>query len=135
MPRVSKTLLAINVFTVAIILSAAFNAYLIRIDNGGEALWNAKEAYFFIYQDMLGHRVKWLGYPFLAVGEIFGYIEPPDDSRGRMFVLRITSEGVERHVLELADRRQGSGPSMYTPREGRIWVNYPTLGGLCWWAG
>jgi hypothetical protein len=24
---------------------------------------------------------------------------------------------------------------MYTPMDGRIWVNWPTIGGLCWWAG
>jgi hypothetical protein len=135
MPKMSKTLLAINVFTVAIILSAALNAYLIRSDAGGYALWNAKEAYFFIGQDMLGRHVKWIEYPLLAAGEMFGYIAPPDDSRGTMFILRVTSNGVEHHVLNLPDRRQGSGPSMYTPRDGRIWVNWPTIGGLCWWAG
>src|SRR5258706_15249387 len=108
MPKISKTLLAINFFTIAIIVSAALNAYLIRIDAGGEALWNAKEAYFFIGQDIRGRHIKWIGYPLLAAGEMFGHIEPPDDDRGRMFVIRVTSEGVERHVLELADRRQGS---------------------------
>ena len=135
MPKISKSLLAINVFTVAIILSAAFNAYLIRSDAGGYALWNAKEAYFFIYKDTVGRHVKWIGYPFLVVGEILGNIEPPDDRSGTMFVVRVTAEGVERHLLEMTDRRQGSGPSMYTPMEGRIWLNFPTLGGLCWWAG
>jgi hypothetical protein len=135
MPKMSKTLLAINFFTVAIILSAALNAYLIRSDAAGHALWNDKEAYFFIYKDTVGRHVKWIGYPFLVAGEMLGNIEPPDDSRGTMFVLRVTSEGVERHALEMTDRRQGSGPSMLTPREGRIWANYPTLGGLCWWAG
>jgi len=134
MPKVSKTLLAINFFIVAIILSAALNAYLIRIDAGGYALWNAKEAYFFIYKDTLGRHVKWIGYPLLALGEMFGYIEPPDDGHGTEFVVRVTPDGVERHTLEMTDRTQGSGPSMFTPLEGRIWVNYPTLGGLCWWA-
>jgi hypothetical protein len=135
MARISKTLIAINLLTVAIILSAVLNAYLIRTDAGGIALWNAKEAYFFIGQDTRGRHVKWIGYPLLVAGEFFGHIEPPDDDRGSMFVLRVTPEGVERHVLELADRRQGSGPSWFTPLQGRIWANYPTLGGLCWWAG
>ncbi len=133
MPK--KTRYTIYFFSAAIVLSAAFNAYLIRSDVGGYALWNTKEAYFFIGQNIRGRHVKWIGYPFLILGEILGNIQPPDDDRGRMFVIRVTSDGVERHDLEFADPRPGSGPSEYTPRDGRIWVNYPTLGGLCWWAG
>lgn len=135
MPRVSKGLLAINFLTLAVVLSAALNAYLIRSDGGGYGPWNAKEACFFIYEDTLGRHVKWIGYPLAAVGEMFGYILPLDDSRGTLFVLRVTSEGVQRHVLDLKDYRQVGAPSMFTPLEGRIWASCPALGGLCWWAG
>ena len=118
-----------------LILSASLNAYFIRIDGGGDVLWNDKEAYLFIASNNLGHHVKWIGYPLLIVGEILGRIDPPDDSSGSMYVIRVTSSGVERHVFELTDRRPGSGPGWYTPIDGRIWANYPTIGGLCWWAG
>ena len=119
----------------ALILSLSFNAYFVRRDTGGDVLWNAKEAYFFIGSDTRGYHVKWAGYPLLFGGEMLGHIELPDDDRGVMYIMRITSAGLERHVLELPDRRPGSGPSMFTPLDGRIWANWPTLGGLCWWAG
>jgi len=118
-----------------LVLSASLNAYFIRIEGGGEVLWNDNEAYLFIASNILGHHVKWIQYPLLIAREMLGGTELPDDSGGSMYVIRVTSSGVERHVFELVDRRPGSGPSMYTPMEGRIWLNYPTLGGLCWWAG
>lgn len=129
--------LAIAVYAIggALVLSLTFNAYFVRRDLGGDVLWNTKEAYFFIGRDTRGYHVKWLGYPLVVLGEMLGRIELPDDDRGAIYVMRVTSAGVERHVLELPDRRPGSGPSMFTPLDGRIWVNWPTIGGLCWWAG
>jgi hypothetical protein len=129
--------LAIATYAVglALILSLTFNAYLVRVDIGGWALWNAKEAYFFIGSDTIGSHVKWAGYPLMVLGEMLGRIEPPDDHRLTMYIMRVTSAGLERHVLELTDLRPGSGPGFYTPLEGRIWANWPTIGGLCWWAG
>jgi len=118
-----------------LVLSASLNAHFIRIEGGGEVLWNDKEAYLFIASNIVGHHVKWIQYPVLIARESLGSTELPDDSSGSMYVIRVTSSGLERHVFELTDRRPGSGPSMYTPMEGRIWLNYPTLGGLCWWAG
>ncbi len=123
------------ILATGVVLSAAFNAYLIRTDVGGTALWNAREAYFFIGLDTVGRHVKWIQYPFLVAGEVLGDIEPPDDGLVSLFVLRVTPDGVERHILKHRDRRPGSGPGMFTPLEGRIWLNYPSIGGLCWWAG
>lgn len=117
------------------LLSAGLSAYMMRTDVAGNVLWNGTEAYFFIYRENDGYHVKWIGYPLIAVGERLGVIQQPDDRRGTMYVIRITPSAVERHVLELTDFRPGSGPSMLTPMEGRIWTNFPTLGGLCWWAG
>ncbi len=129
--------LAIATLTVggALILSLSFNAYFIRRDVGGWALWNAKEAYFFIASDTAGYHVKWAAYPLAVLGQMLGRIESPDDDRGEMYIMRVTSAGVERHVLDLPDRRPASGPSDFTPLDGRIWLNWPTIGGLCWWAG
>jgi hypothetical protein len=50
-------------------------------------------------------------------------------------VVRVTSSGVENHVLKLKDPEPGRGPGLYTPRANRIYANYPALGGLCVWAG
>src|SRR5579862_2249598 len=128
--------LAIATITIGgcLALAAGPNAYLVRSDAGGTALWNTNEAYFFIATDIKGRHVKWITFPFLVLGEILGNVQPADDSRGQMFVVHISRAGVERHVVELSDRRPGSGPGMYTPIEGRIWTNYPALGGLSWWA-
>ena len=91
-------------------MSLSFNAYFVRHDIGGGVLWNAKEVYFFIGSDTRGYQVKWAGYPLLFAGEMLGHIELPDDDRGVMYIMRITSAGLERHVLELPDRRPGSVP-------------------------
>ena len=117
------------------LLSGGLSAYVMRISIAGDALWNGQEAYFFIYREADGYHVKWIGYPLMAFGERLGVIEQPDDRRGTMYVIRVTPSSVERHALELTDWRPGSGPSMLTPIDGRIWTNFPTLGGLCWWAG
>lgn len=134
MPTITKTRVAVTILAVAVALSAIFSAYLIRSDAGGEVLWNAKEAYFFIGMDTSGYHVKWIGYPLEYGLAKLGYVEPPNDDRRSLFVLHVTSSGAERHVFDLPDRSVGSGAGQYTPRGGRIWANCPTLGGLCWWA-
>ena len=130
----TKSTLVIWVLVVCVVLSVGLRAYLIRTDAASDALWNSREAYFFVHRERFGWHVKWIGYPLMAAGERFGHIEPADDWRGTIYVVRITSSGMERHVLELTDRRPGSGPNMLTPIGDRIWTNFPALGGLCWWA-
>ena len=132
MPAIPKTKTAIAVFAVAVGLSAIFHAYLLRTDAGGEVLWNEKEAYFFIFTVDRGYHVSWLRYPLEYGLARLGYVEPANDTGGSFFVVHVTAAGVERHVLDLPDH---PGPSQFTPRGGRIWANWPTLGGLCWWAG
>jgi len=131
----TRSTLVIWIVAISVVLSAGLSAHLIRADAAGDAVWNGKEAYLFIYRERLGWHVKWIGYPLMIAGEFFRYIEPPNDWRGTMYVIRVTSSAVERHVLELTDRRPGSGPNMLTPIGGRIWASFPALGGLCWWAG
>lgn len=128
--------LAIGSVAVAIFifLSASLNAYLIRTNAGGKVLWNAKEAYFFIGADTRGWYVNWIRYPFVMLLAQLGNVEPANDDRLDMHVIRVTSAGVERYVVNMSDLRPGSGPYKYTPIEGRIWAYYPAIGGLCWWA-
>jgi hypothetical protein len=135
MLKFTRSTLIIWICILVVLLSAGLSAHMIRTDAAGDVLSNGKEAYFFIYREKDGYHVKWIGYPLMAVGESLGVIQQPDDRRGTMYVIRITQSAVERHVVELTDFRPGSGPSMLTPIEGRIWTNFPTLGGLCWWAG
>jgi hypothetical protein len=59
----------------------------------------------------------------------------PDDQCISVTVIRITESSVERHVVDVADTRPGSGPGFYTPIEGQIYANDPDLGGLSKWAG
>jgi hypothetical protein len=114
-----------------LVLAAALNAHIVRVDAGGNALWNTNEAYFFIATDAKGSHMKWITFPFEVLREALGDIESPRDRRRQLFVVRITSTGnVDRHVLDLLG---DAGPAMYTPIEGRIWAIYPALGGLCWW--
>ena len=83
----------------------------------------------------LGYRVKWIGYPLEYGLATLGYVEHPNDEGVSFLVIHVNSSGVERHALDLADFRQGGGPIQFAPRVGRIWANWPKLGGLCWWAG
>jgi len=128
----AKTKIAVLILFVAAVLATIFNAYLLRSDAGGEVLWNDKEAYFFLFSEAFGRHVAWIVYPFEYGLEMLGHFEPANDTRGSFFVVHVTSSGVERHVLDLSD---SPGPVQFTPRGGRIWANWPTCGGLCWWTG
>lgn len=119
----------------AVMAAASFNVYFIREYSGGTALWNASEAYVFTGFGRQGHHVRCLRYPWFSIKQYLGGIEDADDDRDFLVVFRITSSGVERHALKVENREPGMGPEQYTPLEGRIYVNYPALGGLCWWAG
>lgn len=134
MSRKPKRLIAV-VIAAAVIAAASFNAYFIREDTGGILIWNANEAYLFFNITSRGHYVKWLRYPWFSIKEYLGAIEDPDDDRGSLIVVRVTSFGVERHILKVENRGPGSGPNFITPLEGHIYANYPAVGGLCRWAG
>ncbi len=130
-----KLLIATICVAILIFLSVSLSAYWIDVSGGGQVLYNNKEAYFFIGSDTLGWHFSWIWYPFVMLMGRAGYIHPPDDNRGVLYVIRVTSAGVERYVVEQTNRSPGSGPGWYTPIEGRIWAHYPAIGGLCWWAG
>lgn len=134
MPTITKTKIAVTILAVAVGLSFILNAYLVRSDAGADVLWNEKEAYFFASTHTLGYRVKWIGYPLEYGLATLGYVEHPNDEGVSFLVIHVNSSGVERHALDLADFRQGGGPIQFAPRVGRIWANWPKLGGLCWWA-
>jgi len=109
--------------------------YVILDRGGGIALWSANEAYLFIGIDRIGHRVNALRFPWFFTKNFLGAIEDPDDRIYPLHVTRVTSSGIEYHVLELVSREPGDLPGQFTPRNGRIYANYPALGGLCVWVG
>lgn len=52
-----------------------------------------------------------------------------------LVVIHLGVSGVERHDLKLSPWSAGSGPGDFTPRAGRVYANYPELGGLSRWDG
>lgn len=109
--------------------------YNLRERVGGTLLWNANEAYFFAFITREGLPVSFLEYPWFSFKGFLGAWDPPDDERGSLVVIRVTSSGVERHVMKVEGSEPGSGPNFITPLEGGIYANYPAMGGLCRWAG
>jgi hypothetical protein len=120
---------------VAIAIIASLHLYFIRDSVDGTALWNSSEAYFFIGVHAHGLHVSLLGIPRLFVTQLLRGVELPDDDRISWVIVRATSSEVERHIVKQEDPDPGRGPTMFTPRGDRIYVNYPACGGLCIWAG
>jgi hypothetical protein len=98
-------------------------------------LWNQDEAYLFMSVARRGLHVSYLGYAGVIFREYLNGVREPDDERKSVVVIEITSSAVEQHVLEVADSTPGMDPGSYTPIEGRIYANYPGIGGLCRWDG
>jgi hypothetical protein len=126
--------------------------------SSGYLVWNNSEAYVFIEVADLrfratGPRVPWILFKRNVIGGFAAY-EPPVDQRAFLVVIRVTSSGVERHIMKLADRLDGgpgSDPYGFTPMNGQIYASCPWLirliayngqligggpdDGLCKWAG
>jgi hypothetical protein len=130
-----RTIVAIALAIFWIAMAASSHVYLILESSGGTALWNANEAYLFIGVDLIGHRVNGLRFPWFLVENFIAGPEDQDDRRIYLAVIRVTPSAVERHVLKLDEREPWTGPDWYAPKRGRIYANYPALGGLCSWAG
>jgi hypothetical protein len=132
---IAATATAIVVVIGAVVTAARLHVFLILDGSGGTVLWNAEEADFFIGIRHIGQEVNCLRYPWFLAKSYLGGVEDPDNDRGSLVVIRVTSSAVERHVQKLSYDPPGSGPDMYTPLEGHVYANCPELGGLCRWAG
>lgn len=133
-----KTKIAITILLIILAgvgAATVLRIYLIREDSGGDVLWNSNEAYLFIGVSRRGVHKSYLEYPWMIFKEYVGGVAIPDNEHGSVTVIHVVPSGVEQHIVEVADASPGSGPGEYTPFEGRIYANYPTLGGLCRWAG
>jgi hypothetical protein len=134
MRRRTKVIVVVAIIAGAIIAAASLRIYFIREDSGGDVLWSANDAYVFIGVSRRGFRVSYLEYPWAILRGYLHSVRLPDDDLGSLIVIRVTPSATERHVVDLKDRAPGSGPGLYTPFEGRIYANYPALGGLCRWS-
>jgi hypothetical protein len=130
----SKTKVTLGMLILVAVFSATLNVYFLRRQAGVEPLSNGKEAYFFVGTGTSGFHEKWIFYPLTFALEWLGLPTQPLDKRGSILVIHVTPSSVERHEAELKDLGPGGGPKFWTPLEGRIWANYPGIGGLCWWA-
>jgi len=119
----------------AVVLTGAAIGQLhyVREGAGGQVLWNAEEAYFFIGVSYDGLRIRYLEYPWFLIKEAFHASYLRDTTRGSMMVVRITKSGVERHMVALD--LPTPAPHLFTPHDGKIYANCAQLGGLCKWSG
>ena len=123
---------------VAAVATASSKVYLLREYVGGAVLWNANEAYFLVDIIHEGLPVSLLRYPWFFVKAYLGASDLPDDERASLLVIRVTSSGVEHHVLKLEGRTYGNpgrNPYQYSALDDHIYANCPPLDGLCRWAG
>jgi hypothetical protein len=132
---VAKPALITAILAVVGVVAARSTVYLILDGADGTALWSAKEAYVFVDTRHIGHRVSYLRFPWFLVENYLGGIEDPDDDLDSLAVIRVSTSGVERHVVTFDGRTPGSHPTDYTPRKGHIYLGYLALGGLSFWAG
>jgi hypothetical protein len=149
-----KSKIAVAIIVAAVVTAASFNIYFLRERSGGYAVWNPSEAYLFVVASSVGLHVRSVRYPWALFKEYVGAIEGADDDRAYLVVIRVSSSGVERHILKLLPREEGGyggDPSRYTPIDGRVYAFCPFLigqsmqngrltgnhlnEGLCWWAG
>jgi hypothetical protein len=124
----------ITILAVVATFAAKVDIFLILDGADGTALLSANEVYVFVDTRHIGHRVSYLRFPWFFVKNYLGGIEDPDDDTRSLAVIRVTPSVVEHHTLTVGNREPGSEPKSYAPRKGRIYVNYPALGGLCFWA-
>lgn len=142
----------------ATITACGCGYYALDGGSSGCVLWNSTEAYLFMEVSDLGFhptgaRVLWVWFRQHVIGGFAAY-EPPVDQRAFLLVMRVTSSGVERHTVKLADRLDGgpgSDPYRFTPMEEHVYASCPWMigtflqdghlvgkdvgDGLCKWAG
>lgn len=132
--------------------------YAVSGGSSGCVLWNSTEAYLFMNISDLGFhptgaKAPWVWFKQRVIGGFAAY-EPPTNQRAYLLVMQVTSSGVERHTVRLADRLNGgpgSDPSRLTPMEGQVYASCPWMigtflqdghlvgkdvaDGLCRWTG
>ena len=131
-------MILIAILIALVITTTNCKIYFLRENSGGYVMWNPTEAYIFIHVMRQGLPVRYMRYPFFVAGEILGVVESVEDDRASLVVIRVTSHGIERHLLNLkADPQRGPGSYAgdYTPLEGHIYGMCPPLDGLCRWSG
>ena len=112
--------LGVVVLGAAILAAGTLKINLLRVDSGGNVLWNANEAYLFIGTFSRGARVTYLEYPWMILKEYLGGIRASDNNLNSLVVIRVTPSTVERYNVDQKDGAPGSGPNLYTPLEHQM---------------
>jgi hypothetical protein len=124
---------------IVLLLAAAIivwpRVYLTLDGAHGTILWNANEAYLFIDIRRIGHEMSVVRFPLFWIASRLGVVSEANDESGRLVVIRVSGSEVNQHEQGISYRPPGAEPGQYTPRQGRIYANYPALGGLCFWSG
>jgi hypothetical protein len=125
-------LLLVAVFLVVLALplvSKFAHLHFIREDGGGGyVLWNAHEAYFFMYDCPTGFIFTVPEYLAEPINEHFYAPAFPAHSKCNLTVLHVTSAGVDRHSQDFL-----ASLGLFTPIDGNIYAD--CAGGTCRWDG
>ena len=110
-------------------MSAFWEIYLLRIESSGVFLRNRDQAYLFVTVVSRGLHLSALRWPWLAIREYLGAFGEIMDARGTLVVIKVTTAGVEKHILELERTPEGllQYPDRITPLEDHV---YALLGAL-----
>jgi hypothetical protein len=130
-----RTTKVVGALLLICIVLSSLTLHGLRTEASANVLSNDKEAYFFVNTVARGVKTRWIFYPAILVLEWLGGVESPSDVRRSLVVIHVTQSSIDRNVVEVRDNEPGMWPKSFTPLEGRVWANYPEIGGLCWWAG
>ncbi|MGB0038072.1 MAG: hypothetical protein WBQ00_04175 [Terriglobales bacterium] len=127
-----KLIVVIGIVAAAIAVAASLNTYSINEGGGGRVLWNNNEAYVFVEDIRRGYHFTYLRYPLELLGEYFYWVPDPDVQQVHLVVFKLTSDGIDRHVI---DERANTAnpPDSYTPMGEEIYAWCP--GVVCKWTG
>jgi len=132
MHRRTKILVKV-VIVVALVLVTLLQLRYVLEDSHGLLWWNSDQAYLFLGAGCRGYHMSYLLFPWEAIKGYLNVPTFPDDRHVAMTVIRVTQDGMERHVLDFGDDPTNT-PQFLTPLDHDI---YAMCKGavLCKWTG
>jgi hypothetical protein len=124
-------LFAIGIAAIGTIASS--QVYFLREGAGGTLFCRAEEAYLFMDGTRRGYHFSYVKYPWIALGEFLHAPPFPDDRRVSDIVVRVTSSGAERHLVDFG-KETGNAARSITPFDDGFYAQCPGVI-LCKWTG
>ena len=124
-------LFAIGIAAIGTIASS--QVYFLREGAGGTLFCRAEEAYLFMDGTRRGYHFSYVKYPWIALGEFLNAPPFPDDRRVSDIVIRVTSSGAERHLVDFG-KETGNAARSITPFDDGFYAQCPGVV-LCKWTG